>query len=307
MEQAGNERAKETRRHSDASYISYVDASATEIALWLRKLHKIRRSTYTGYHNHVIASAKEIALWLRRLEPELRHYLLATSDPARVVSLWEFDRALTALATMPLNIAVVSGSAHEPELRLLGSGYTLTQLNYEDDPALFDLTLDWSTKPWKKFHGRFDLVLCEQVLEHLPEPQRAFDNLKVLARDGGLIHVSTPALNNTHGEPYFYFSGFHPRALAHFAHKTGFAEISIGAWASNKASRMYGTCDWAPLAESGPLRFYFMSLPYLLTRPKKLARTTLNRMRNMALYPFQPLFSRTEATNYVVSWLFATK
>jgi len=255
----------------------------------------------------VIASAKEIALWLRGLEPELCHYLLATSDPARVVSLWEFDRAVKALATRHLEIAVVSGSAREPELQLFGGDYTLTQLNYEDNPGLFDLTLDWSTKPWKEFHSRFDLILCEQVLEHLPEPQKAFENLKVLARDGGLIHVSTPALNNTHGEPYFFFSGFHPRVLEHFSHKSGFKEVVTGSWSSNKASRMYGTCDWAPLAESGPLRFYLMSLPDLVRQPKKLARTTLNRIRNMALYPFQPLFSRTETTNYVVSWLFATK
>lgn len=255
----------------------------------------------------MIVSNQDVSSWLKTVKPPLRDYLLTKSDPARVVSLREFDLSVKKLVAKPREIAVVSGSATEPELQLMAPGYNLTLMSYEENQGLFDLTLDWSGKSWGQYYGRFDLVLCEQVLERLPDPQRAFDNIKILAKDGGVIHVSTPALNNTHGEPYFYFSGFHPRALEHFACQSGFHNVVAGAWPSNKASRMYATCDWAPLAESGPLRFLLMSLPFLVRRPKRLVRTLLNRMGNMALYPFQPLFSKTEANNYVVSWLYATK
>lgn len=250
---------------------------------------------------------QEVFSWLKTLDNPFRNYLLTRSDPARVISLRVFDVFLRKLATNPREIAVLSGSDSEPELQLLSPGYNLTLLNYEENPDLFDLTLDWTGDRWRKYHGLFDLVLCEQVLEHLPDPQQALDNIKILAKDGGAIHVSTPALNNTHGEPDFYFAGFHPRALEYFARQSGFQHVAAGAWSSNKASRMYATCDWSPLAESGPLRFLLMSLPFLAKKPRKLIRTLLNRLRNMTLYPFQPLFSKRETNNYVVSWLYSSK
>lgn len=252
-------------------------------------------------------SKQDLAKWLKTVNPPLRDHLLTRSDPARVVSLREFDLYVKEAVAKPREIAVVSGAATEPELQFLTPGYNLTLLNYEEDRGLFDLTLDWSGNRWQEYNSRFDLVLCEQVLEHLPDPQRAFDNIKILAKDGGVIHISTPALNNTHGEPYFYFAGFHPRALEHFAHRSGLHGVVAKGWASKKASRMYATCDWSPLAESGPLRFLLISLPFLVRQPKRLVRTLLNRIRNMALYPFQPLFSRTQSSNNVVSWLYSTK
>lgn len=261
----------------------------------------------SGYNDGVMVTKGELSSWLATVNPPFRDYLLTRSDPARVVSLREFDLSVKKLATNPREIAIVSGSETEPELQLLTPGFNLTLFNYEENQDLFDLTLDWSDKRWKDYHGRFDLVLCEQVLEHLPEPQRAFDNLKMLAKEGGVIHVSTPALNNSHGEPHYYYSGFHPRALEHFAHKSDLHNVVAEAWSSNKASRMYSTCDWAPLSESGPLRFLVMSLPFIIRRPRKLARTLLNRLRNMALYPFQPLFSGADSSNFVISWMYSTK
>lgn len=255
----------------------------------------------------MIISKQEVFLWLKTLDTPFRNYLLTRCDPARVISLWDFDVTLKKLVTNPRKVAVLSGSDSEPELQLLTPGFNLTLLNYEENPDLFDLTLDWTGERWEKYHGRFDLVLCEQVLEHLPDPQQALDNIKILAKDGGTIHVSTPALNNTHGEPDFYFAGFHPRALEHFAKQSGLQNVAARAWSSNKASRMYATCDWSPLSESGPLRFLLMCLPFLAKNPRKLIRTLLNRSRNMALYPFQPLFSKQETSNYVVSWLYSSK
>ena len=255
----------------------------------------------------MVFSKKLIALCRGSLRPELRGYLLTNSDPARVVALREFESIVSGSTGPPLEVAVVSGSANEPELQFLPEGYSLTLLNYEDNANLFDLTLDWSGDGWKNFRGRFDLVLCEQVLEHLSNPQRAFDNLKLLARDCGVVHVSTPALNNTHGEPDDYFAGFHPRALEHFARQAGLDPLIAGGWASDKGSRMYATCDWSPLAESGPFRFFVMSLPFLVRSPKKFFRSSVNRLRNIIRFPFQPLFSNGSSSNYVVSWVYATK
>lgn len=250
---------------------------------------------------------KAVSRWLKTLGPEFREYLLTKSDPARVVALREFDIFIRSSSNSLEEVAVVSGSPEEPELKLIPAGYNLTLLNYEENPVLFDLTLDWSNEEWQEYHSRFDLVLCEQVLEHLPEPQTAFNNLRTLAKEGGIIHVSTPAMNNTHGEPFFFFSGFHPRTLKYFASKSGLTDANSGGWASDKASRMYATCDWAPLSESGPLRFLVMSIPFLVGKPKRLVRTLLSRVRSMFLYPFQQMFSKVESTNYVISWSFTRR
>lgn len=46
-----------------------------------------------------------------------------------------------------------------------------------------------------------DLVICEQVLEHVRDPCLAVRNLARLARPGGAVLVSTPFLLRIHGHP----------------------------------------------------------------------------------------------------------
>jgi 2-polyprenyl-3-methyl-5-hydroxy-6-metoxy-1,4-benzoquinol methylase len=39
-----------------------------------------------------------------------------------------------------------------------------------------------------------DVIIADQVLEHVPRPWRAIQNMRRLCRDGGLIVVTTPFL-----------------------------------------------------------------------------------------------------------------
>jgi SAM-dependent methyltransferase len=54
----------------------------------------------------------------------------------------------------------------------------------------------------------FDAVLCTEVLEHLPDPIRAVDEMARLLRPGGTFIITAPFWSLTHFAPYHYATGF---------------------------------------------------------------------------------------------------
>ena len=52
---------------------------------------------------------------------------------------------------------------------------------------------------------KFDTILCSQVLEHLPHPQRALENLAAHLEPEGRLIVTVPHLSMLHNEPDDYF------------------------------------------------------------------------------------------------------
>lgn len=53
--------------------------------------------------------------------------------------------------------------------------------------------------------GRFDRVVFNQVLEHLPEPTRALAELHRVLKPGGRIFCSVPLFYAEHQQPYDYY------------------------------------------------------------------------------------------------------
>ena len=51
----------------------------------------------------------------------------------------------------------------------------------------------------------FDVVLCTEVLEHLPEPQRAIDEMHRVLKPGGTLLLTTRFLFPIHDAPHDYF------------------------------------------------------------------------------------------------------
>ena len=67
--------------------------------------------------------------------------------------------------------------------------------------------------------GRFDAVLCTQVLEHVAAPAAVFQESFRVLRPGGVLVLTTPQTNPLHEEPddYFRYTVYGLRALAQAA------------------------------------------------------------------------------------------
>lgn len=248
-----------------------------------------------------------IIKFVRNHPKPIQRRLLTELDPGRVVSLVDFQAYAATYLGCVRSVAVVSGSEREPELLLLPPNAQITQLNFSDNPVLFDLGKDWSGEAWSAHHDCYDLVLCEQVLEHVVEPGLAVKNLSQITSPNGFLHLSVPSINNRHGEPTFFYGGFAPETLEYWLQNAGLSVMEVSSWNSDKGSRMYSTTDWSPLAQSGPMVYFLLAVSLLWKEPKELVRIVGGRVRSFLRYPGQYLLPAGMTKNAVVSWVLATK
>ena len=68
--------------------------------------------------------------------------------------------------------------------------------------------------------GPFDFILCTEVLEHVADWPRAFENLSALLAPRGKLVVTSPFFYYLHEEPYDFFRPT-SHALAAFATRSG--------------------------------------------------------------------------------------
>lgn len=101
----------------------------------------------------------------------------------------------------------------------------------------------------------YDVVICEQVLEHVVDPCAAARNLHLLCSEGGTAIVSTPFLIRVHELPEYGlkdFWRFTPRGLEHLLETSGFTEVEVHSWGNRECvvgnlSRWSRYKPWMPL------------------------------------------------------------
>jgi SAM-dependent methyltransferase len=74
--------------------------------------------------------------------------------------------------------------------------------------------------------GSFDSVLCNEVLEHVPEPARLFAEAARVLRAGGTLVLTTPQTWGLHEEPHDYYR-YTRYGLEYLARASGFTVIEI--------------------------------------------------------------------------------
>jgi len=129
-----------------------------------------------------------------------------------------------------------------------------------------------AAKPWKAFthldypefdlcapldgQGPFDVVICEQVLEHVADPCAAARNLRGLCAPGGHVVVSTPFLIRVHELPLYGLHDywrFTPRGLRTLLERAGLVVDEVGAWGNRRV--IAGNLDhWPAYRRWMPLR-----------------------------------------------------
>lgn len=159
--------------------------------------------------------------WLKRVRTKRDDLLLphATSglDQWQRVTLNQaVGNHLDSLGPPGLSAAEISGDAQAGR-----PWKSFTSLNYPE----FDLCAPLSGQ------GPFDVVICEQVIEHVPDPIAAVRNLRDLCAPGGHVVVSTPFLIRVHElwgmEDYWRFT---PRGLRRLLEHAGLTVEHVGAW-----------------------------------------------------------------------------
>jgi SAM-dependent methyltransferase len=92
-----------------------------------------------------------------------------------------------------------------------------------------------------KISERFDIVICEQVLEHVTNPFKAAETLYDLLELGGTVIVSTPFLIKLHGMPQDYWR-FTPSAIRLILESAGFSQIEVHTWGNRRS--VIGNLGW---------------------------------------------------------------
>lgn len=127
--------------------------------------------------------------------------------------------------------------------QLLNAGYS--RIDYVSDIATLPVE-----------DASFDVVLCTEVLEHVPEPIRTVAELARILRPGGRLILTAPLGSGIHQEPFHFYGGYTPFWYQRFLQQAGFCDIAIE---SNCASfRFFG---------QEALRFVRTSAPWRLAMP----------------------------------------
>ena len=77
--------------------------------------------------------------------------------------------------------------------------------------------------------GSFDVVLCTEVLEHVPEPIAAVREFARILAAGGRLILTAPLGSGIHQEPYHFYGGYTPYWYRRFLDEAGFGDITIAA------------------------------------------------------------------------------
>jgi hypothetical protein len=73
----------------------------------------------------------------------------------------------------------------------------------------------------------FSLVLCTEVLEHVPDPVAALRKMSELCQVNGYIIITCPFLSLMHQAPYWFSSGLSPYWIKHWSREFNLEVIKV--------------------------------------------------------------------------------
>jgi len=77
--------------------------------------------------------------------------------------------------------------------------------------------------------GSFDVILCTEVIEHVPEPVAVVKEFARILKPGGRLILTAPLGSGIHQEPYHFYGGYTPYWYEKFLDEAGFRDISVKA------------------------------------------------------------------------------
>jgi SAM-dependent methyltransferase len=180
--------------------------------------------------------------------PQVKHRLKAvlqtigydTVDWVRVVMYRESFKFLRELGPEKLNVLEISGGV-QWRRQFNFKSYATTE--YPD----FDICAETLSR-------EFDIVIADQVFEHLPWPLRAAKNVYEMVKPGGYFIIATPFLLRVHNSP-IDCSRWTETGLSHLLQEAGFAadRIQTASW-GNRACLRANFNKWPKRGFTGSLK-----------------------------------------------------
>lgn len=184
-----------------------------------------------------------MAGWRRAIKNALRPLGWDDRNWLRVRQIEEFDKFL---GDQPEGFTMLEVS---PARDSLWRKYSKTyqEVHYPD----FNVCTD-------RLEARFDIVLADQVLEHVDDPISALENMRSMLNPGGHVVIATPFLFRVHNRPDDLYrwteSGLRAALI-----KAGFSSerIATGSWGNKACARAHigGTvrdAGWFPDLSNDP-------------------------------------------------------
>jgi SAM-dependent methyltransferase len=86
----------------------------------------------------------------------------------------------------------------------------------------------------QRLDRQFDVIIADQIWEHLVEPEEAARNVLAMLKPGGHFVLATPFLIRVHGSPHDY-SRWTAEGLKRLLTRAGFADdVTVGQWGNRK-------------------------------------------------------------------------
>jgi ubiquinone/menaquinone biosynthesis C-methylase UbiE len=92
--------------------------------------------------------------------------------------------------------------------------------NDEFNATTVDIVCDISKIPVAE--NSYDVILCTEVFEHIPEPLEALKEFSRILKPGGELIITVPVSSLIHQSPYYYYNGFSKYYFEHHLSKFGF-------------------------------------------------------------------------------------
>lgn len=115
---------------------------------------------------------------------------------------WIFEKAL---ATPAGAMVLDAGSGSAPFRQLLGHTHYESADHLKNDSEYYPPTYACDFRAIPVPNGRYDRVLCTQVLEHVPDPAGVLKELGRVLKDDGEIWLSARLFFEEHEGPYDFF------------------------------------------------------------------------------------------------------
>jgi SAM-dependent methyltransferase len=145
----------------------------------------------------------------------------------------ETDKIVSSWDTATLDAIEISGTAWR------NAGFRHYQSLQYPQFNICDPADSWSEENMRLAQGSADVILAEQVWEHLRYPYRAGKNVFSMLRPGGRFLLTTPFLVRIHGiESYSDCTRWTTEGMACFLEECGFdpAQIQTFAWGNKECA-----------------------------------------------------------------------